>query len=64
MQTLDKRSKLTKMQLLYLVQEAKRCFRGWSREGLEFLLRTKDLKAELKRECRKAVAKLSQQRGS
>lgn len=64
MQIIDKRSKLTDMQLLYLVQEAKRSFRGWSREGLEFLLQTKDLKAELKRECRKAIAKLSLQRGS
>ena len=65
MQTLDKRNKLTKTQLLYLVQEAKKNFRGWSKEGLEFLAKTYELPKSMEKKCSRAIVKLAQlQRGS
>ena len=64
MQTIDKRSNLTKTLLLYLVQESKRGFRGWSKEGLEFLVHRYKLQKRMEKKCSRAIVKLAQlQRG-
>ncbi|MDD3443732.1 MAG: hypothetical protein AB7D38_10510 [Sulfurimonas sp.] len=43
----------------YIREEAKKGFKGWTKEGLEFLLHRGDLEEEIERECKKALARLS-----
>ena len=57
MQTKDKRNKVTKTQQLYLAQESKRNFRGWSKEGLEFLGKTYELSKSLEEKRCQSLAK-------
>lgn len=61
MQTIDKRSQVIQMQMFYLIKEAKKGFKGWTKEGLEFLLKRDALEAGVERECKKAIVRLSQQ---
>jgi len=45
----------------YIREEAKKGFKGWSKEGLEFLLYRGDLEEEIERECKKALARLTKE---
>ena len=41
---------------IYIQNEAKKNFKGWSKQGLEFLL-TCELQEDVKTECKKAIDK-------
>ena len=45
------------MKNIYIQNEAKKDFKGWSKQGLEFLL-TYELQEDVKTECKKAIDKL------
>ena len=45
------------LQSSYIKNEAKKNFKGWSKQGLEFLL-TYELQEDVKTECKKAIDKL------
>ena len=42
----------------YLQQEAKKSFRDWTIDGLEFLLQRGKLQEAVERECKKALDRL------
>lgn len=58
--TKDKKNKVTKAQGLYLAQESKRNFRGWSKEGLEFLGKTYELSRSLEEKCCEIIRQCNQ----
>ena len=47
----------------YLQQEAKKGFRGWTIDGLDFLLQRGRLQEDVERECREALHKLTLKSG-
>lgn len=43
----------------YLKQEAKKSFRDWTIDGLEFLLQRGKLQEDVERECKRALERLT-----
>ncbi len=48
----------------YIREEAKKGFKGWSKEGLEFLLQKGELQTDVEIECKKAITRLHSQQES
>lgn len=46
------------MKNIYIKNEAKKNFKGWSKQGLEFLLNRNDIAENMKLKVRKAIDKL------